>query len=168
MPKDLSKENVNTGKIVYEWYIQEYEQYERSKRWYLIMGLLGISLITYSMFTANYLFALVVILFGIVLYLHEMQPPLNIYFAITEIGIIIGQRFYRFSELSGFWVIYNPPEVKNLYFRTKNVLKSRLKISLQNYDPRPIREYVSQFVVEEIEEEEEPLSDRLARILKIH
>lgn len=168
MPKDLSKENVNTGKIVYEWYVQEYEQYDRSKRWYLIASLLGVSLVAYALITANYMFALVVALFGIVLYLHEMQPPLNVYFAITETGIIVGQKYYKYSELSGFWLIYNPPEVKNLYFRMKYILRNRLRVPLQDFDPRPIREYLSQFMVEEIDEEEEPLSDRLARILKVH
>jgi hypothetical protein len=125
-------------------------------------------MVTYALFVANYLFALVIILFGIVLYMHEMQPPMDVYFAITETGIIIGKKFYRFSELSGFWMIYNPPDVKNLYFRLKNIVKFRVKIPLQNYDPRPIRDYIKQYLKEEVEHEEEPLSDRLARVFKIH
>ena len=168
MPKDLTKESVNTGNVVYEWLIKEYEEYDRSKRWYIIAFSAGILLVVYALFTANYLFALVIILFGIVLYMHEMQPPLDVYFAVTETGIIIGKKFYRFSELAGFWLIYNPPHVKNLYFRMKNVVRSRLKIPLLNYDPRPIREYMKQFIEEELEHEEEPVSDRLARLFKIH
>ena len=65
-------------------------------------------------------------------------------------------------------MIYNPPEVKNLYFRLKNIVRFRVKIPLLDYDPRPIREYISQFLTEEVEHEEEPLSDRLARVFKIH
>ncbi|MEK7625722.1 MAG: hypothetical protein AAB467_05270, partial [Patescibacteria group bacterium] len=148
--------------------IKEYETYDRSRRWYFVMVAIGLLLIAYAMMSANYLFALVVILFGIVLYVHEMQEAIDVYFAITETGIIIGRKFYRFSELEGFWLIYNPPEVKNLYFRLKNVVRFRVKIPLLDFDPRPIREYIKQFLTEETEHEEEPLSDRLARVFKIH
>lgn len=168
MPKDLTKEEVNTGRVKFEWLFQEYERYERGKKWYLAMLSLAVLLIIYALFSANYLFALVIILFGIVLFVHEMQPPVNVYFAITETGIVIGTKFYRFSELAGFWVIYNPPDVKNLYFKMDNVVRNRLRIPLLDYDPRPIRSYISGFLTEEVENEEEPLTDRLARILKIH
>jgi hypothetical protein len=168
MPKDLTKEEVNTGKVVFSWLFKEYEQYVRSKRWYLVALVVCVALVVYALFSANYLFALVIILFGIVMYLHEMQPPMDVYFGITETGVILGKKFYKFSELEGFWVIYNPPEVKNLYFRLKNVVKFRVKIPLLDFDPNPIRDYMKRFLIEEAEQEEEPLSDRLARILKIH
>ncbi len=156
------------GKVVYEWLVKEYEQYEHSRRWYLIAGLLGSACLVYAIATANYLFALILALFAIVLYLHEMQTPLEVYFAITETGIILGKKYYRYSELSNFWLIYNPPEVKTLYFRLNNFVKHRLQVPLLDYDPRPIRNYLNQFITEDLEQEDEPLSDRMARILKIH
>jgi hypothetical protein len=168
MPKDLTRESVNTGEVVYEWVIKEYEEYDRSTRWYISMFVLGAALIGYALYTANYLFALILVLFGIVLYLHEMQSPLDVYFAITQTGIIIGKRFYRFSELTNFWVIYNPPVSKNLYFRLGGTIRNRLRIPLLNYDPRPIREVLLQFIEEDAEQEDEPISDRLARVFKIH
>jgi hypothetical protein len=168
MPKDLTKEEVNTGEVVYEWLIKEYEQYDRSKRWYIIMSLLGVVLVGYALYSANYLFALVLVLFGIVLYLHEMQAPLDVYFAITEVGIIIGKKFYRFSELGNFWIIYNPPTVKNLYFKLGATIKNRLRVPLLDYDPRPVREHLIKFLAEDTEQEEEPISDRLSRVFKIH
>lgn len=168
MPKDLTKETVPLGNVMYEWWVQEYEKYSRSRRWYVVATLLGVGLVVYALFTENYLFALVIMLFAIVLYLHEMQEPLAVYFAITETGIILGRRYYRFSELAGFWVIYNPPEVKNLYFTLNSVVKHRLQIPLLDYDPRPVRDFLKQYLVEEVEKEEEPVSDRLARIFKLH
>ena len=169
MPKDLTKQEANTGRIVFEWGVREYEQYERSRQWYLVAATLGIGLIVYGLFSANYLFALVIILFGIVLYLHEMQEPIEVYFAITETGIVLGKKYYKYGELEGFWMIYNPPEIKNLYFRLKNVVKFRVKIPLSDlYDPNDIKGYLRLFLAEETEHDEEPLSDRLARLLKIH
>jgi hypothetical protein len=37
-----------------------------------------------------------------------------------------------------------------------------------DFDPRPIRDYLSQYLTENFDEEEEPLSDKMARLLKIH
>ncbi len=168
MPKDLTRENISTGKIIYEWLVKEYEQYDRNRRWYWIASIVGAVLILFGLLTADYLFVLVLVLFGIVLFLHDLRPPLDVYFGITETGIILGKKFYRYTELNNFWIIYNPPEVKNLYFSLDNIVKHRIQVPLLDYDPRPIRDYLLQFVEEDLNEEEEPFSDRLARILKIH
>lgn len=167
MPKDLLKENVTTGNVIYEWWVEEYEQYEHSRRWYMWAGAAFVALLAYALATANYLFVLIVVILGIIVYLHKMHAPIKVYFAITETGIILGKKFYRYNELENFWVIYNPPTVKNLYFTLNNMVKHRLQVPLLDYDPRPVREYLKQYVTEDLEQEEEPLSDRLARILKI-
>lgn len=168
MPKDLTKENAPTGKIIFEWLVNEFEQHVRTRRWYIVASIIAVALVVYAVVSTNYLFAMVIVLFGIVLYLHAMQEPLQVYFAITETGIILGKKYYRFSELADFWFIYNPPEVKNMYFTLNNILKHRLQVPLMDYDPRPIRDYLNQFLSENVDQEEEPLSDRMARLLKLH
>ncbi len=168
MPKDLTRDIVPVGKVMYEWWIKEFEQYERSRRWYIIMLLLAGFCVIYGFLTNNYLFALIIILLGIIMYLHELQEPLMVYFAITETGIILGKKYYRFSELKDFYMLYNPPIVKNLYFSLDNRVKYRLVIPLLDFDPRPIREYLEQYLTENVEIEDEPTIDKLARVLKIH
>jgi len=168
MPKDLSKEDINPGRIVYAWTVKEYEKYDRSHRWYLATGIALAAFLAFALLSGNYLFALVIILFGIVLYLHDMQEPMDVYFAITDTGIILGRRYYRFSELKNFWLIYNPPEIKTIYFTLNSVVKHRLQVPLLEYDPRAIRDHLNQYLTEDLEQEEEPLSDTLARVFKIH
>ena len=51
---------------------------------------------------------------------------------------------------------------------TNNILKHRLQVPLLDNDPRPIREYLNEFLVEDLDQEEEPLSDRLGRMFKLH
>lgn len=167
MPKDLLKENVPTGEVVYEWWIKEYDKQEHSKRWYTIATIMVIGLLVYAVISQNYLFALTVVLFGIIIYLHDMQAPLDVYFALTNTGIILGKKFYRYNELSGFWIIYNPPEVKNLYFGLDNVVKHRLQVPLLDYDPRPVRDHLKRYLSEELDQEEEPFSDKMARAFKL-
>jgi len=167
MPKNLNKEDINFGEVLFGWEINEYEQHERDKRWYILMGVLSFFLLLYAVLTANYLFALVLVLFGVILFLQDMKEPVRLPFAITETGIILGNRYYSFSELQNFWIIYDPPMVKNLYFSTNNVLKHRLSVPLMDSDPIPIRDYLLEFLEENLEEEEEPLSEKLARNFKL-
>lgn len=168
MSVNLNREKASTGEVVFAWDVPEYNRHERSQRWYIIMGLAGAGLLLFSIISGNYLFTLIVVLFGIILFLQDIQEPPQVFFAITEAGIILGDRYYTFKEVSAYWIIYNPPEVKNLYFTTNNLLRHRLQVPLLDNDPRPIRDFLNQFIVEDLDQEEEPLSDRLGRVFKIH
>lgn len=167
MPQDIIKNEVNIGDTVFEWTVKEYEQHERDRRWYILMGIIGVTLVVYALISGNYLFALVLVLFAIILFMHDMVEPMEIPIIITETGVVIGRKFYRFTEFSSFWVIYDPPAVKNLYFSLNGLLRHRIQVPLLNNDPRPIREYLEQFIEEDLEQEEEPLSDRISRLFKL-
>ncbi|TSC83978.1 MAG: Uncharacterized protein G01um101413_781 [Parcubacteria group bacterium Gr01-1014_13] len=168
MPVNLNKAEANIGGVVFDWEVNEYEKHDRNKRWYVITAVIGVALLLYSVISGNYLFALVVVLFGIVLFLQDMQQPMRVSFAVTETGIVVGNTYYPFKEITNYWIIYNPPEVKNIYFTTNSILRHRLQIPLLDNDPRPIREYLNEFLVEDLDQEEEPLSDRLGRMFKLH
>jgi hypothetical protein len=168
MPINLNKAEANTGDVIFDWEVNEYEKHDRNKRWYVITAIVGIALLLYSVISGNYLFALVVVLFGIVLFLQDMQQPIQVSFAVTETGIVVGSTYYPFKEITNYWIIYSPPEVKNIYFSTNSLLKHRLQVPLLDNDPRPIREYLNQFLIEDLDQEEEPLSDRLGRMFKLH
>ncbi len=168
MPINLNKAEANTGDVVFDWEVNEYEKHDRNKRWYVITAIVGIALLLYSVISGNYLFALIVVLFGIVLFLQDMQQPMQVSFAVTETGIVVGSTYYPFKEITNYWMIYNPPEVKNIYFTTDSILRHRLQIPLLDNDPRPVREYLNQFLIEDLDQEEEPLSDRLGRMFKLH
>lgn len=168
MPINLNKEQASVGNTVFAWGVNEYEKHTRSKRWYVMAGLLGAALLLYAVISGNYLFALVVVLFGIILFLQDVQAPLKVSVAITETGVVVGSKFYPFSEFKNYWIIYQPPEVKNIYFATNSIVKHRLQIPLRDNDPRPIRDFLNQFIVEDLEQEQEPLSDRLGRLFKIN
>ncbi|MCX6781540.1 MAG: hypothetical protein NTW66_00220 [Candidatus Magasanikbacteria bacterium] len=167
MPQDLLKQDVNFGNVVYSWSFREYEKFNRGKRWYWITGLLAALLIAYAVYTANYLFALIIVLFGIIIFLQDMNEPAELDFALTDTGIVVGTKYYPFSELEKYWIVYNPPMVKVLYFEPKSTLKHRLHIPLLDTDPLTLRDYLNQFLIEDLEKEDEPLSDRLGRMFKI-
>jgi len=168
MPQDLLKQDVNVGNIAFSWSFNEYEKYNRGKRWYWTMGLLSVALIAFAVYTANYLFALIIVLFGIIIFLQEMNEPMELDFGLTDTGIVLGTKYYAFSELEKYWIVYNPPMVKVLYFEPKSAIKHRLHIPLiDETDPVVLRDYLNQYLIEDLDKEDEPLSDRLGRMLKI-
>ncbi|PIT87641.1 MAG: hypothetical protein COU31_01660 [Candidatus Magasanikbacteria bacterium CG10_big_fil_rev_8_21_14_0_10_40_10] len=168
MPVNLQKEKATVGEIKFNWKIREYEKVDRDQRWLIVMLVLAGLLVFFGLWSQNYLFVLLIVLFGIIMWLHTKQDPLEIDFSITQTGIMIGDKFYRFSEIKDFWLIYNPPEVKTLYLGFNRAFAHRLHIPLLDVDPQPIREYLNQFLEENMEEEEEPLSDKLARVFRLY
>lgn len=167
MPQDILRTNANLGNIIYEWTVKEYEKYFRSPRWYLIAGVLAFFLLLYAIFSSNYLFALIIVLISIIVFLHDVQEPQDIPFAITEAGLVLGRKFYPYTELKDFWIIYDPPVTKQMYFRLDNLVKHQISVPLMEYDPLAIREELLKFIDEDLEQTEENLSERLAKTFKI-
>ena len=152
------------GETLYRWTIKEYEPYERNRAWYVFMVLVGLGLVFYGILSNNFLFSLIIILAGIILFLHEHQEPLLVNFEIAELGIVVGNRFYSYDELDAFFIIYQPPEVKTLFFETKDILRPRLRIPLENdTNPLEVRHTLQTFLPEDVDRTEEPMSDMIAR-----
>lgn len=168
MPKKI-EENLNIGEVLHEWSIPEYEQHERNRAWYIIMGIIGVVLMGYSLLSSNFLFSLILILFIIIIFLQSHQDPIIIPFRITDLGVIVNDRFYSYSELDEFYIIYNPEEqIKILYVETMGNFTPRLRVPLMDNDPSEIRVTLRSFIEENIEKEEEPFSDMLGRKWRIH
>lgn len=167
MPQNILNSDVSIGNVQYEWSVKEYERHERGRNWYILMAVFGVIMVVYGVLSGNYLFALITVLFGIILFMQDMVEPMDVYFALTNTGVVVGKKFYRYSELNNFWIIYNPPFTKNLYFSQSSWLRHRIQVPLYDFDPRPVREYLMQFLEEDLEQEEEPLSDRVSRLMKI-
>ena len=60
MPEIMTKQT-KAGKTQFTWTIQEYDQHDRINGWYWFMGILGLALVGYGMFTGNFLFAVIIL-----------------------------------------------------------------------------------------------------------
>lgn len=149
------------------WDILEYPKYDRGRIWYIGMGVFGVGLLIYAVISANFLFALIIIMFALVTYLSSVSEPKKIKFALTDNGILVGRSFYMYRDLSRFWFIYEPPEVKSLYLEFKNALRPRVTIDLGNVNPNQVRQVLANFVREDFNEDDEPFADFVGRVLKI-
>lgn len=162
MPKSIHTD-VPTGDIFHSWQVEEFVKYDRNRLWHIFMIIAGLLLVVYGMMSNNFLFSLIIILAGIILFLHSHGEPLLIPFRIAELGVVVGDRFYPYDELDMFFIIYQPPEVKTLFLEPKSPLRPRLRIPLGDVNPVEVRHTLQAFLSEDTERNEEPMSDMIAR-----
>lgn len=160
---DLTKH----GKILAEWNIPEYIKYERSIAWYVVVIGLGGFFFIHALVTANFLFAIILFLIGSVIFIHERRHPEMIEFLILETGIVFGNKFYPYKELTSFWIVYEPPTVKLLYFGLPKAMRKELPIHLENQNPVDIRRILLDYLSEDLDNESEATEEALGRLFKI-
>jgi hypothetical protein len=167
MPKKLDSQTY-TGDLLFEWSVDEYEQYDRPRRWYIVVGIIVLALIGFGIFTNNFLFTLIILLAGIIVYLQSAQPPIEVPVAVAERGIIIGRRFYPYDEFSEFYIIFIPDQVKTLFLETKSAVQPRILLDITDIDAVELRKVLLRYIEENFEKEEEPLSEQMRKIWGIH
>lgn len=160
-------ENKNTQNILISWTFPEFIKHQRSKWWYVITFTLSALLLIYTIISANWLFALIIIMIDVILVILQHKEPMEVDFLITKKGVQMDQKFLPYKELDKFWLIYEPPSIKNLYLVTKSKLRPRLSIPLGDINPLKVRQILLEYLDEDLSKEDEPTSEALSRILKI-
>lgn len=160
-------QNPYQGQELLRWTVDEFERYERGPVWYAAMIALALGLLLYSVVTQNFLFAVIILMFGVIIGLSSLREPQKLPFAITSRGIGIGGRFFSFKEFGSFWILYEPPHVKNIYLEFKHAIRPHMVIPLYEENPLAVREMLLQYLSEDAGQEDEPLSDVLGRVLKL-
>lgn len=167
MQQTNQSEELDLGTIQASWEFPEFTAYERGPLWYITAIIVGIALIAFGIFTQNYLFIVLIILFAIIIYLRIQRKPQILTIAIHDRGITVGERSqYKWSDINSFWIIYEPPEVKNLYIDFKGI-RPDITVQLEDQNPLEIRKLLSQFIPEDIERENETFSDGFSRMFKL-
>ena len=155
------------GNMLAAWEFPEYIKPHRGKWWYISFAVIAIAFLAYSYFSKNPLFAIIVVLFILVYYLTEKKEPLDMEIIFTEDGFIINDKFLEYKDFENFYIVYYPPQIKNLYLQPKNHLKPVVTIPLEKESPVHIREVLLKFLDEDLKKEEMPASEGISRILKL-
>ncbi len=144
-----------------EWSAPEFNQYSKSKSWFMVTGVIASGLFLWALLTKNFLFGLLIGLayFSIVTY--GLKTPRNIRLAITTKGIRINQTLYEFDNLKSFWIFYDPPEIKELSLRSKKIVMPYIKIPLGEQNPTAVRRLLIKYLPER--KQTESLIESLAR-----
>lgn len=178
--------NLNTDEILAQWEIPEFHKHEKTKKWYtyffltiaiiVLISIIGINITLFKIsdqsFTitfdkGNYLFIIFIVLATILYWILEKSNAKQLDFTITYDGIWIANKFIDFKDLKDFYIIYQPPITKNLYFQYKNSFKPYIQIPLINQNPVEIRKILLEFLPEDLSKEEIPTRESLSGLLKL-
>ncbi|OGY51132.1 MAG: hypothetical protein A3J59_03135 [Candidatus Buchananbacteria bacterium RIFCSPHIGHO2_02_FULL_56_16] len=154
------------GQVFFSWQFPEFPRYERSRRWYVGAAISGGLLLLFAAFTRNFLFAIITIIAALTITLIHRNPR-QIRFQITEDGLVVNDTFFDYDAIKNFYIIYQPPEVKTLYFELKSFFKPRIPAALEDQDPAKIRAVLTRYLTEDLEREHEPVSDQFSRLFKL-
>lgn len=166
MSEDNLEKGYDFGEVFMEWSFPEYNRQKRDKRLLFIIGVLFAGLVIYSIATFNFLFLVILLLTAFIIVIREFQDPMEIRITFTEKGLFLGDKFIPYIDLKNFSILYDPPDIKSLYFVQKSKIKSELSIDLADQNPVEVRKMLLNFVQEDLNREEEPASDVISRILK--
>jgi len=161
----VKKIDFNDSGILHVWQAPEFEVYEKSRTWYLIIGLILLGIITYALVFNNPIMAIVFILIGVVGYLYSEKQPRILDFAITSKGILAGKYLYEFENMDSFWIFYDPPHTKTLSINMRVSAVPFVHIPLEDEDPTVIRDILIKFIPEE--KQETGLLDAIERFLHL-
>jgi len=154
------------GDRIFGWLVDEYERHERGPVWYAASFLAAVGLVLYALITQNFLFAIIIVMFGVIIGLSALREPERVMFEVTTRGVGVGELFVPYKELKDFWIVYEPPYVKNLYIEHKSAVTPRIVVPFEDADPVEVRRALLDYL-DENGRAEEPLGDLLGRVFKL-
>ncbi len=156
----------DVGEGLLSWESWEFAPLERSKLWYIIAGIIAVGLIIYAIYSSNYIFAIAIMMMGVITLISNFRKPRRIEIFLTNLGVVVGSEFFAYEDMKDFSIVYKPP-VKNLYLCFKSVWQPMLSISLEDVNPNEVREVLLPYAFENLEREDENLTDVLRRLYKL-
>lgn len=160
-------QGLDHGKRFASWNFHEFQAYKRSIGWYIVAAIVVIGLFIIALRQKNYLFVVIIALITFIYLILNQRKPRLVTFSISEDGLEVHETFYPFKDIKKFWIIYEPPEVKILYFDFQSGLRPILSIPLESQNPLKIRDILIKYIKEDLERDEELLSDAVLRSLKL-
>ncbi len=161
------EDGIDVGRVLFAWETWEFAPVERSTRWYVIAAALGLGMLVYALLTTNFVFALIIVMFAVIMLMRDLRQPARVQAAITTDGVVFNHEFYSFKDIKDFSVIYEPPDVNNLYLGFNGRLSPPMSITLEEVDPNEVRAQLLPFVFENLDRDSESLTDTLSRVYKL-
>ena len=161
------EDGIDVGRVLLAWETWEFPPVERSTGWYVIAAAAGLGMLIYALLTANFVFALIIVMFAVILLMRDLKKPARIQVAITTDGIAFNNEFYPYGDIKDFSVIYEPPAVSSLYLDFNSRLSPMMSIPLEDADPNVVRAQLLPFIFENLDRDGESLTDALSRVYKL-
>lgn len=154
-----------SDKPILVWQGKEFQEYNRNRKWYLLVGVIGVLLTVGALVLQQWLTAPVFALATFVVLRHADDKPRTITYQMSRLGVTVGEKFTPYSELKTYWIVYNPP-AKTVTFQSTGRFKPLIKLELGEMDPEVIRETLKPFLPETPKQSEDFL-DKFSRFIRL-
>ena len=165
--KNKNAEKQNFGEKILAWRAPEFHKPVRGAPWMFVMSALVLALIAWGIFSDSVAFSAVVVLLAGVYFLTHNRDPQIIEIAVTDLGVLFGEKFFAFSEIDKFWIFYEPPLLQSLNLKLNRGAVREIAIELSDEVlPAEIRAVLENEIFED-RERRESLSEILIRALRL-
>ncbi len=146
-----------------EWQSYDRAEQRHSPDWYWAVGIIALSLAVTAVIFNNILFAILVFVSTVALFLRTLQKPQLLRYELTNRGLRTNKNFQPFTVFDSFWVEEDTEPQPKLLMKSRAMLTPLLSATLEGVTPEAIRELLSEYLPEV--EQHEPLSKRVMEYL---
>ena len=143
------------------WQAYDRVPQKHSPDWYWAVGIIALSSMVTALLLNNILFAILVVLSTIVLFLYTLKKPELVTYELTNRGLWINKDFSPFTTFESFFVTED--ESAKLIIKSKGLIIPLSIIPIETLDSQTVREFLQDYLPEV--ELQEPLSKRIMEFL---
>ena len=149
--------------ILMQWKARDSIQYDRSPAWMVVVYIVAAAVLVYAIWTMNFLFAVLIVLSVVIIYIYTQRKPRMLDVAIMKKGVKVNELLYTYEDdLERFWILYNPPDLKVLNLKRQQSLFPHLVIQMEDQNPLKVRELLLKNLPEDVSQEESVI-DKFSR-----
>lgn len=152
--------------VLLSWEAHEYPHHEKTSRWFIIALIIVGLLVIYGLMTDGWTFSVAMLVFAGTYYVTHRRAPPIVDVVISHTGIKIGQHTFPYTQLKGFWVLFNPPYVHRMYLRQQGNFRPDVFVDIGDADPAEIAGTLNKYL-KEIKGMQEPFGDTVIRLLRL-
>ena len=94
----------------FTWQSAEYVKNARGVDWYWAVALLGVAGVTACVVLDNYLFAVIVFIAIVFIFVYASRDPVLHTVSVSQVGVEIAERMFTYEHLTHFWIENHPRE----------------------------------------------------------
>ena len=135
------------------WEAPEHHHVEKSPEWFAVVGILTLAATAGAFMVGNLLFAVLLLLMGLVASLATLRTPEIIPYAVTARGVRVDDRLYPYTTLESYYIEEDDPKGPQLLIKGERLIMPLIVIPLPEEEVDEVEDLISQKLPEEHLEE---------------
>lgn len=137
-------ETIKQEALEISWSAPESHFFEKSNRWYIGSAIIAGLIIVFSLWQENFLFVAFTVIAEILVLFWGGQKPRTIQYRLTPEGVVVGDRLFRFRNITGYALIESlgGPHYYELVFRQKQIASFYIKALVPNEQAPAIGDFL--------------------------